>query len=240
MQKIFTPLVLSAVLGSSAFGATVSLTQFVYGPVLADLHSSFSVPTIASLQQVVCPPGSTLVLNSVKLSMATEISAKGSLTHADVVVGNPAINGTITYSGPITVTVPGGVTGNGLSAAQFLQFGPIAVPAGGSAPFGPAGSGGVPYPDVDFAANVAQFFFGPDVILGISSTITTGLAGEANLGVSYNVAAFEGNFAQVNLDVTYDYTCEDIRVPEPKVYGLIGAALSLGVLGYRQYRSKKA
>ncbi len=239
MKKLLTPLVLSAVLGSSAFGATVSLTQFVYGPVLADLNSTFSVPTLATLQQVVCPPGTTLVLNSVRLSMATEISALGSLTH-NVAPGNQAINGTITYSGPITVTVPGGVTGDGLSAAQSLTFGPIEVPAGGETAFGPDGSGGSPYPDVDYAVDVAQFASGLDVILNISSTITTSLSGGANIGVSYDAAIFEGNFAQVNLDVTYDYTCQDIQVPEPKVYGLIGGALSLGVLGYRQYRSKKA
>jgi hypothetical protein len=44
--------------------------------------------------------------------------------------------------------------------------------------------------------------------------------------------------ASANASVSYNYTTSG--VPEPKVYGAIGAVACLGLLGYRRYRSQQA
>src|SRR4030095_8756372 len=50
-----------------------------------------------------------------------------------------------------------------------------------------------------------------------------------------------GLFNQGKMSLTVTYTYEpSANVPEPATYGAIGALISLGLLGYRQYRLKRA
>ena len=70
--------------------------------------------------------------------------------------------------------------------------------------------------------------------------------GTVNLPVStatFAGASGVGQFAittsdSINVQVTYTYTTTN--VPEPKVYGALGAVVCLGLLGYRQYRLKNS
>lgn len=55
--------------------------------------------------------------------------------------------------------------------------------------------------------------------------------GPGNLTLSFTT------LASASVNVSYNYTS---GVPEPKVYGAIGAVACLGLLGYRRYRSQKA
>ncbi len=234
MKKLLTPLVLSAVLGDpSAFANTATLSQFVFTPHLLEIvgpPDGFSVPslidTLAS-RQFSCPDGSTLILNSVALNLHAEISAKGTLRNKT----DTDLSGSVTYTGPITLTVPGG----NLTVNQNLTSGVKLVPALGTTRFGPIGNGG----DTSGPGTVAAFYGPGSVQLDLNSTIVALIPGGGNIELIYDESG-DGAFGSATLDVTYDYTCTEVRVPEPKVYGLIGAALSLGVLGYRQYRSKKA
>lgn len=234
MKKLLTPLVLSAVLGTAAYGSTVTFGGLTFGPIQTDLGgpSDFvAVPkfnaALLATRDIVCPPGATLTLNSVKLVLSGQISALGSVHNKNT---NDLAGVTVTFAGPFTLAAPGG----NLVANPSLSFGPIALTAGQTKPFGPSGIGALA---TNFPTTAA-FLGAGNLNIPVTSAVTTVLGGSSNIELLF--ASGEGVFGTAVVDVTYDYTCDGGGIPEPKVYGLIGAALSLGVLGYRQYRSKKA
>ena len=48
------------------------------------------------------------------------------------------------------------------------------------------------------------------------------------------------NSAKADASVTYSYHFAETQVPEPRVYGAIGAVACLGLLGYRRLRARQA
>lgn len=245
MKKLLTPLILSIVLGSSAYGATVVLSGLSFGPIqinAAGLPNDFiavpqwSNPTTLAI--VVCPAGSTLTLNSVKLAFTGGISAKGSVHNKNTANASSVFK--LDFSGPFTLSTPS--ISSALTVTPNLVLAPpnIALAAGATTAFGPSGAGASGSLTITTVSGIADFLGTGTAKLPLTTQVVSGLGATTAVELLFPTSA-DGVFAQAMLDVTYDYTCTPgAIIPEPKVYGLIGAALSLGVLGYRQYRSKKA
>lgn len=217
-------------MGASAFGATVTFSPS-FGPtginVGAGAGDFVAVPQFNAGTGGI-PSGSTL--NSVKLVLRADLTAVGSLHNESLVSSNLA---TVSFSGPFTLTAPGG----NLVATPTLTTGQLGFAPNQTRLFGPIGSSASGTNALGNSQNAA--FTGAGFVnMPLATAVGSSQVGTAALEILYPLAG-DGVFVTAYVDVTYDYSDGSI-VPEPKVYGMIGAALSLGVLGYRQYRSKKA
>ena len=210
VSKILASSVVFAAL--SAQGATTAVQNVMYGFAGLDFNPAGSVTIPA--------------FTGAGTWNSTTLTGTGSLQFG-VVNNSPAAE---TFAGTLGVTfnlVPTGATfAPGSIAVGPVPFGPVLLGAGGGATFGPFNSAVTPI--VVTGANGAAI----PVAINTSTALTVTQGGGAIQIASQG---------KVSFDVVYDFTPRiDNNIPEPKVYGAIGALLSLGVLGYRQYRLKKA
>lgn len=82
------------------------------------------------------------------------------------------------------------------------------------------------------ASDISLFTGAGSISLPIIGTGNSSGSGPGNLDTKFTT---QGSATGV---VTYNYSTA--TVPEPKVYGAIGAVACLGLLGYRRFRSQKA
>lgn len=83
------------------------------------------------------------------------------------------------------------------------------------------------------AGDRALFTGAGSIILPVVAAGSSSGSGSGNLVTQFNTAA------AADISVTYNYN-KDTGVPEPRVYGAIGAVACLGLLGYRRIRSRQA
>jgi hypothetical protein len=81
-------------------------------------------------------------------------------------------------------------------------------------------------------SDLALFTGSGSIVLPVTGTGSSSGSGAGNLLTQFATSA------SASAQVTYNYSTA--TVPEPKVYGAIGAVACLGLLGYRRFRSQKA
>lgn len=74
----------------------------------------------------------------------------------------------------------------------------------------------------------------------LASTITFNVTGTASNGSDGGGSIVTSFTSRANGAVTVNYNYHTAGVPEPKVYGALGAVACLGLLGYRRYRNQQA
>ena len=80
--------------------------------------------------------------------------------------------------------------------------------------------------------DLALFSGAGSIALPVNGNASTSATGSGNIISQFSTSA--------NAHVTVTYTYSTANVPEPKVYGAIGAVACLGLLGYRRFRNGQA
>jgi hypothetical protein len=176
-------------------------------------------------------------LQGVSIHLVGGISSAGRLFNS----GPQTENASAVFSGPFNVLNPADNTTVWVTGNASATFGPFSIVSGGTQAFSGAGAPAVPI-NVTTAVPIAQFAGAGTINLPLSTVVSqTVIGGGGNVSLLLNGSG-EGTFANLSVEVIYTYDCigQTGGAPEPKTYGMIGAALSLGLLGYRQYRAKKA
>jgi hypothetical protein len=168
------------------------------------------------------------VLDSVTVTLFGYLSSAQSVLN----LGGTTVTASVTSTATITLFTPNNLT--------LIVAAPTLTQSGSVAP-------GVPN----------QLNFSP-VVTTATQTVTGSTVGLANFyvngvanivlpvtGTAINSASGGGslfagavNNGYTTASITYNY--HTAAVPEPKVYGAVGAVACLGLLGYRRYRSQKA
>ena len=228
-SKILLGLALGVVAASPAFAITdgpylgayvpdgTTYTSLNFAPGTTITTTGFSTAGGKVLDSV------SITLNGFGRTTHTAMNPEGAGANIATGVGNNRMRS----SYEITLTAPGG--GSVVVSTPIVTsfFDPIAP--GNSQTIGPAdGSNST---TLSFNSSLGVFQ-GASVIFGVTATSDN----SSNIGGS-PVLTFL-NSAKADVSITYTYHLA--AVPEPRVYGAIGAVACLGLLGYRRLRARQA
>jgi len=221
--KVLAPVAAAVALSSVSYAATTTVSGST-AVISTDFPNNTVVQVPGTSAVAQCAPGASTVLNSTLVKLTANLSSQGQLTNPQS--NTQPLTGNVTVTGPFTLTLPNSAT---LVATPAINFASVTVSPGATVTLPQtgnqataSGSGGV------------NGWTGATISLPISTKVSSSIGGGG--GGQLTISLQTVGLAQV--DVTYDTT--PCVVPEPKVYGAIGALLSLGLLGFRHYRAKKA
>jgi hypothetical protein len=223
-QKTILALAIAAVAAIPAYGIPDGPYTANYGTIgsqqLVDFNQTLSVAKFNT-------QGGTRTLDSVSVTLSGGSAAGQSVVNT----GSSAATFVLTTSvsitlldfnnNPIVTTIP--VVQNtafNLGAGLSQNFGTVA---------------GSDSDSVSYTSNLGTFIGAGNVVLPLFSVTSTQAAGGGgNNSPTFSTTAF------ANVSVTYNYSNVSTPVPEPRVYGAIGAVACLGLLGYRRLRARQA
>ncbi|HTH46224.1 MAG TPA: choice-of-anchor E domain-containing protein [Candidatus Limnocylindria bacterium] len=227
--QTFSALALGALTASSAFALTDGPYNVYYpsveGVQLTSFSSTIDIPKFNVA-------GGTLT--SISITLAGSIQANQKAESLDNAPASLTLttDATLTLkrpdNTPIVITIPEAL--NHFSASIFdntIDFGGTSGVTFTAAP-GNSSDNQV----LSGASDLALFTGAGNVTLPISGSAGTSATGAGNIISQFSTSA--------NVHATVTYTYSTTQVPEPKVYGAIGAVACLGLLGYRRFRNGQA
>ena len=240
-QKTILALAVAAVAAIPAYALTDGpYTGFYSGPTLND-YTTLTLPGGAS---ITVPAFNTLfgTLNSIDFTWTGKVGSTQSARNPNSV--NDVTGLTLQGTATLRISTPGSAltvatvfpavintqaTVAPLQTASFAERFTTVTDAqtianGGSAITDPSILAA-------FSSNGAA-----NIILPVTGTLST-LSGTTT--GSIDQLSIVGR-ASSKVVITYNYSANETQVPEPRVYGAIGAVACLGLLGYRRLRARQA
>lgn len=238
-QKTILALAIAAVAALPAFGALGTdgpFTGFYPGPTTTTQSLGWpktpgepDVATIFISVPQFNTAGGTRTLLSVDVTLFGSVQATMSVHNA----GAAPVTGSVSGGGAISLFDPSNaaVTLTTVFPTQTGNFVNLAVNA--TRNFSPAAN--TDSASVNVNTGLATWTGAGNVLLPIIGDATTGSGSNGSIDqLSISVVGY------ASASVTYNYSTVDSQVPEPRVYGAIGAVACLGLLGYRRLRARQA
>lgn len=236
-QKTILALAIAAAAAIPAFGATDGpYTGFYPGPSTTTAAlgwpktpGSPDVATIFISVPQFNTAGGTRLLTSVSVTLFGSVGATMSVHNA----GGAPVTGSVSGGGAITLFDPSnpGTDLTTIFPTQTGTFLNLAVDA--TRNFTP--SVNTATATVTVTTGLATWTGGGNVLLPLIGDATTGSNSNGSID---NLSISVDGYASAS--VTYNYSNVETQVPEPRVYGAIGAVACLGLLGYRRLRARQA
>ncbi len=223
-QKTILALAVAAAVAIPAYGIPDGPYTANYGTIgsqqTVDFSTTLSVPKFNTV-------GGTRTLDSVSFTLS------GGSAAGQSVINTGSSTATFVLTTTVSITLLDPLGGTVVTTIPTVQNTALNLGAGLSRDFGT--TAGSDSDLVTYTSNLGQFTGAGNVVLPLFSVTSTGAAGGGgNNTPNFTTTAF------ANISVTYNYSNVETPVPEPRVYGAIGAVACLGLLGYRRLRARQA